>query len=507
MTGESVTIDIPQRAPGGVFGFRSVLAFVLVLVTITIVGAFLAASHYTRRAVQVAQFESRFVTTEWELLAQLKLETDQLLLEKDAEIIAMRERLLRLASGGDAAEGEVLVDESDPEVQLLMGALERAYAERQAIVARRLTVETTAENTAAVPEPSDVGADPPAAVTGDERTLETESAFALSPADIRFRQAHRMTINRLYRGELDGAAETLTELNRAIEDMHGVEARTVPVSVLRQMALLDYLYNTMRTEEALNAELEALRIDSIALGGALTDARRERNEAIEEIARLEGTIAELRRETPVWPVAPSVRPDRAEQYALPSTSTESGSMDSALILELEQAISLARDEAYAEARADFESETERRISDERASVLGDVEALVSILLGSSAGDTARLQDRALQDPTFEAILYRMQELALRTVPPEELPFPVPALIAIVVRPGATIVRAELTETDPPRLGDRVLIVPNGRDWDDAVGGGVITEVRGNRILIQPEEDVPVQIRDLIYRLPIQEADR
>lgn len=97
----------------------------LVLFTAAFLGvAFLA---YRNRVQSVTLRESRFVRTEWHLLADLKAQTDQELLEKDQEIADLNQRYLSLLhhSGNQAA------------LQQVESMIQQAKAQRAAIVARR----------------------------------------------------------------------------------------------------------------------------------------------------------------------------------------------------------------------------------------------------------------------------------------------------------------------------------------------------------------------------------
>lgn len=98
-------------------GFATALWFVTALILAVIGIGFVANSWFTDRMVEVARFEGRFVTTEWELLAQLKAETDRLLLEKDVQILSMRDRLMRLMRSSDPDGASISAPESeDPRV-------------------------------------------------------------------------------------------------------------------------------------------------------------------------------------------------------------------------------------------------------------------------------------------------------------------------------------------------------------------------------------------------------
>src|SRR6056297_67440 len=69
----------------------------LVLLVFAAVFLWFTISAYEARIKAVSMQENRFLTTEWHLLQELKVQTDQQLLEKDQEIAKLRQQYLKLA--------------------------------------------------------------------------------------------------------------------------------------------------------------------------------------------------------------------------------------------------------------------------------------------------------------------------------------------------------------------------------------------------------------------------
>ncbi|MCG8478655.1 MAG: hypothetical protein MI724_06145 [Spirochaetales bacterium] len=485
-------------------GFATALWFVTALILAVIGIGFVAHSWFTDRMVEVARFEGRFVTTEWELLAQLKAETDRLLLEKDVQILSMRDRLMRLMRSSDPDGASISAPESeDPRVGELVVALEEAYAEREELVARRLTIESVE----APPDSAPVTPDATAAVGNRVGTRAL-----VSEEENRFLQASRRATNRLTQGDLDLARESLTEMETAIAGMRVPEMRTISVSVQRQFALLAFIYRELRGAEIRAVEREQLEEELLSLTVAFDEIRRNRNRALITIAELERQLESATRSTrfaPPGTVPESATRDREETESAAAEVREE--LRTELLLEMEAMIERERAETRAQTLASVEGLLDQARREggaaAREGLYTDIDLLVSALLDPDAAQRATIRELAVESADFEALVYRMQQLALREISGDRLPFPVPVLIAIVVRPGAEAIRAELTQSDPPSIGDEVLFVPSGLDWDGAIGTGVVREVRGNRLLIEPEQGLVVSARDLVYRRPIGSASQ
>lgn len=100
------------------------LLLLLVSVAVVSIGVYLLSQQTT----SAIRFESRFITAEWRLLAELKERTDRILEAKDREITFLRSRLLSLVRKGA----------SDTERRSIISQLEQAYVERNEIMDLRI---------------------------------------------------------------------------------------------------------------------------------------------------------------------------------------------------------------------------------------------------------------------------------------------------------------------------------------------------------------------------------
>ncbi|MFW6337914.1 MAG: hypothetical protein ACOC25_03230 [Alkalispirochaetaceae bacterium] len=82
----------------------------------------------SQQATSAIRFESRFITAEWRLLAELKERTDRLLQARDREIAFLQARLLSIVRQGA----------SETERRSLTSQLEQAYLERSEIMELRI---------------------------------------------------------------------------------------------------------------------------------------------------------------------------------------------------------------------------------------------------------------------------------------------------------------------------------------------------------------------------------
>lgn len=121
--------EIPVRPKRDTFLIMSSIA--LVLFTAGFLGV--ALSVYRNRVQSITLRESRFVRTEWHLLADLKAQTDQELLEKDQEIADLNQRYASLLRHSG----------SQGQLQQIQTMLRQAKAQRQAILTRRNAAEAT----------------------------------------------------------------------------------------------------------------------------------------------------------------------------------------------------------------------------------------------------------------------------------------------------------------------------------------------------------------------------
>jgi len=107
----------------------------IILLVLTVGFLWGAVSYYEDRITAVSLNESRFITTEWHILQELKAQTDRQLQEKDKEIAALRRQYRELVQG-----------DADPqELQALEAQLQKAREEREDITSRRLEVREDAD--------------------------------------------------------------------------------------------------------------------------------------------------------------------------------------------------------------------------------------------------------------------------------------------------------------------------------------------------------------------------
>ena len=121
---------------------RKIYPFLIVvnLIIVSIgVGILLVASRgYQVQVRAVVDDESRFVTTEWQVLRELKIQTDRQLLQKDREISELRQRyLLMTRQGGDSEELREIerrLQEAEDERQVILSkSLELTVADEPAV--------------------------------------------------------------------------------------------------------------------------------------------------------------------------------------------------------------------------------------------------------------------------------------------------------------------------------------------------------------------------------------
>ncbi len=112
--------------PGGGFTHLIVSNTLLALATAGIL--FLAVHRFRGQADAVTLRDSRFFTTEWRLLLEMKEQADRKLLDKDREIAVLNELYLRLVQD----------NASNSELRQIRTMLGQAETERREIVAERI---------------------------------------------------------------------------------------------------------------------------------------------------------------------------------------------------------------------------------------------------------------------------------------------------------------------------------------------------------------------------------
>lgn len=156
---EQVERVVPRRAYAQYSNFLLPVATNLVVVVICLTAIVATARYYENRRIEQARHESRFVTAEWQLLAQLKADTDRQLEAKDRQIAELRRQLLDLPDEAGSSPQE------QDQRSRLQEAIETAYRERQELLASRLEAS----------RPPDAVGDFAVLQAGAERLLDFES--------------------------------------------------------------------------------------------------------------------------------------------------------------------------------------------------------------------------------------------------------------------------------------------------------------------------------------------
>ena len=166
----------------------------LVLVSVAAIVFLVAFANYREQVRRTELNESRFITLEWNLLRELKSETDRQLHEKDQEILALRLRYLELAS----------TRENEADLRAVELQLRQAERERDLILQNRLA--------AAIPSPGRFDKPAPA-VTPPRAALDpvVDPERAVEPDRV----------------EIDSETERVAVLERAIEAERGRTAKAV----------------------------------------------------------------------------------------------------------------------------------------------------------------------------------------------------------------------------------------------------------------------------------------
>ena len=145
---------------GGGFVFPVIANAALILVAAIVLSA--AVVQYRGSVRETTRTETRFVTTEWQLLRELKEETDRLLEEKEREIAVLRRRYLEL-------RGQ---DGTTSEQELIEAQLREAEGDRDELLSARID-----RSMALLFEPddeADLGDDPRSPEDGGRQTAIRE---------------------------------------------------------------------------------------------------------------------------------------------------------------------------------------------------------------------------------------------------------------------------------------------------------------------------------------------
>ena len=219
-----------------------VIANVILLVCTAGILWWALTTHREQQRVTAVE-ESRFITMEWNLLQELKAQTDQQLMDKDREITALRRRYAALQRAGASAA----------ERQQLERELEQAAAERERIMARRFDLVPAA------PEPvtdaageTDTPTAQPAIITPSPLTEVLEDRTTTLREEIEARDA---TIGVLEDDLTELRAtytDTISRYERELAELqHGVAAttdRTAPPTI-------SYDEIRLLTEETIRASI------------------------------------------------------------------------------------------------------------------------------------------------------------------------------------------------------------------------------------------------------------
>ena len=125
---------VTKRISARYSNFRLPVATNIIVFLICLAAILGVSRIYENRRIELARHESRFVTAEWQLLAQLKVDTDRQLQAKDRQIAALRSRLLAFPDEASLSLREI------ERRSRLQAAIEAAYLERQELLSRRLAV-------------------------------------------------------------------------------------------------------------------------------------------------------------------------------------------------------------------------------------------------------------------------------------------------------------------------------------------------------------------------------
>lgn len=219
---------VPRRAYAQYSNFRLPVATNLVVVLICIAAVWSTSHFAEQRRVAEAEHASRFITAEWQLLAQLKAETDRQLEARDREIAELRRRLLAIPESAEASTEELA------RRSRLQSAIEAAYLERQEILSRRLA-EARPEDEAASPAagsaagaansdpapPPDTAAEAAGTVPGGAR----RAGSASDGVEARVAEARREARAAGFaEGVSQGRAEGLEDIASLVAQLRGYES-------------------------------------------------------------------------------------------------------------------------------------------------------------------------------------------------------------------------------------------------------------------------------------------
>ncbi|GAB6089213.1 hypothetical protein [Spirochaeta dissipatitropha] len=232
MQGELHETELSRRSSRRLLVIINIAVGLIIL--LFVYGAFL---YYDDSIEEATASEGRFIMTEWQLLRELKLDTDRQLLEKDREISELRQRYLQLSQREPA--GSAL---EDLEQQLMI-----AEQEREAILQQRIDVP------AAIPPERDRSTDEPAGIRTEIPRLQL------------VRDSELNSFTRLLQTRIDTLQAQLDESQ--------LYAEILEDDVRRSLAQISSLEGVIRNVSELRERI-SLRTEPIA-PESLSDAQEE----------------------------------------------------------------------------------------------------------------------------------------------------------------------------------------------------------------------------------------
>lgn len=220
---------VPRRSYAQYSNFRLPVVTNVVVVMICLAAISGTARLSEHRRVAQAEHASRFVTAEWQLLAQLKADTDRQLQARDRQIAELRRRLLALPENEESSREELA------QRSRLQSAIEAAYLDRQQILSRRLAearpdggteaAVAAAGTPGSLPEAADP-AGPEATGAAADEVAEAAAPPAAAPAEVeaRIRQVRQAARAAGYsEGVSRGREEGLEDIAALVAQLRGYE--------------------------------------------------------------------------------------------------------------------------------------------------------------------------------------------------------------------------------------------------------------------------------------------
>lgn len=404
---------------------------VLVVVTAGILWG--AAVYFTDQVRVAVAKESRFLTTEWRLLAALKERTDEELEAKDREIALLRRQYSQLVRSGVSPEQR----------REITDALAQAYRERDDILETRLRApELLRASAARAAEEGFEPDDGPLAATsredapprqedaveaqdgGDPAEGERESpppqttsvdAVARFPEVL---SANDVGILAWYRGILDDLADgSVAQAEERLDRATGTEVTLGDTDRTRLLRLISRFEQARQYEDI----LEDVEGDLDRANRRIASLQEEREEQAARGADLAGTVERLR--------------------------TENSDL-SARLRAVEQQLSTEVAAARNAGRAGGQGRA-----------LSAVTLLLEYLTGGEVGDEQAARERLIdlwnEEAAYRELMVRTQRLARSGIARDRADLPTPLLVGIVTNADGRLLRAESITSVAVSEGDAV----------------------------------------------------